>query len=68
MSFEIKAHVIICFTLTGEVARLVAKYRPRAPIIAIRYKIYNKNISTEDKTIKGLSMTSGVTCLRVPSF
>jgi pyruvate kinase len=37
MSFEIKAHVIICFTLTGEIARLVAKYRPRAPIIAIRY-------------------------------
>ncbi|CAD8062653.1 unnamed protein product [Paramecium primaurelia] len=59
MSFETKAHVIICFTLTGEIARLVAKYRPRAPIIAI---------STEDKTIKGLSMTSGVTCLRVPSF
>lgn len=36
MSFEVKADVIICFTLTGEIARLVAKYRPRAPIIAIR--------------------------------
>ena len=24
--------------------------------------------STEDKTIKSLTMTSGVTCLRVPSF
>jgi pyruvate kinase len=66
MSFEIKAHVIICFTLTGEIARLVAKYRPRAPIIAIRY--YYIYFSTEDKTIKGLNMTSGVTCLRVPSF
>lgn len=40
-------------------ARLIAKYRPSVEIVAI---------STEDKTIKSLSISSGVTCLRVPSF
>ena len=59
MSFEIKASVIICFTVTGEIARLLSKYRPIVPIVAI---------STEDKTIKALSISAGVTCLRVPSF
>lgn len=59
MSFEIKASIIVCFTLSSEIARLISKYRPRVNIVAI---------STEDKTIKGLSLTSGVTCLRVPSF
>lgn len=59
MSFEIKASVIICFTVTGEIARLISKYRPIVPIVAI---------STEDKTIKALSLSSGVICLRVPSF
>jgi pyruvate kinase len=59
MSFEIGASIIICFTATGYIARLIAKYRPSVNIVAI---------STEDKTIKGLSLSSGVTCLRVPSF
>lgn len=67
MSFEIRASAIICFTLSGEIARLISKYRPRVPVIAIRYCI-NYTLSTEDKTIKGLNMSSGVTCLRVPSF
>jgi pyruvate kinase len=59
MSFQIKASVIICFTITGEIARFISKYRPMVPIVAI---------STEDKTIKALSISAGVTCLRVPSF
>jgi pyruvate kinase len=59
MSFEIKATVIICFTITGEVARFISKFRPKVPIVAI---------STENKTIKSLAISSGVTCLRVPSF
>jgi pyruvate kinase len=39
LSFEIGASVIVCFTLTGEIARLISKYRPRVPIVAIRYSI-----------------------------
>lgn len=42
MSFEIKAPIIIVFTINGEMARLVAKNRPIANIIAI---------STEKSTI-----------------
>lgn len=59
LSFEIKAAVIITFTFTGEFPRLLSKYRPSVDIVAI---------STEDKTIKSLTIQSGVTCLRVPSF
>ena len=59
MSFQIKADIIICFTINGEIARFISKYRPKVPIVAI---------SIEDKTIKSLSLSAGVTCLRVPSF
>jgi pyruvate kinase len=39
MSFEIKAPLIIVFTIEGEIARMIAKYRPIANIIAIRFRI-----------------------------
>lgn len=68
MSFEMNVAVIVCFTYTGEIARLISKYRPKVPIVAIRYEHHYDEHSTEDKTIKGLSMSAGVTCLRVPSF
>lgn len=45
--------------MTGFISRLITKYRPKVPIVAI---------SSEDKTIKSLSMSAGVVCLRVPSF
>lgn len=68
MSFELRAAIIVCFTLTGEIARLISKYRPKVPIVAIRYFNKQNYYSTEDKTIKSLTISSGVTCLRVPSF
>lgn len=40
-------------------AKLLAKYRPNAYIIAV---------STEQSTMKGLNISSGVVCLKVPSF
>ena len=36
ISFEIKAAVIICFTMNGNLARLISKYRPIVNIVAIR--------------------------------
>jgi len=59
MSFELKSPAIVVFTTCGEMARLISKYRPKATIVAV---------STEPGTIKGLTVTFGVTCLRVPSF
>lgn len=51
LSFTIKAGLIICLTSSGETARLIAKYRPDAMIIAISYV---------NHVIKGLSYTRGV--------
>lgn len=59
MSFELKSNIIIVFTISGDMARLVSKYRPAAQIIAV---------STDQNTIKGLTVSSGVKCLKVPSF
>jgi len=59
ISYEINSKVIVTMTETGSVARYVAKYKPRAHILAV---------STEEHTIKGLTMSRGVTALRVPSF
>lgn len=59
ISYEINSKVIVAMTETGSVARYVAKYRPRAQILAV---------STEEHTIKGLTLSRGVTALRVPSF
>ena len=50
---------IIVFTESGDSARRIAKYRPLCPILAV---------SIDDRVIKALCVTSGVICLRVPSF
>lgn len=56
--------------MNGEIARQVAKFRPRAQVIAVRYIIILIIIfiSTEQGTIFGLCAERGVICLRVPSF
>lgn len=36
ISYEIHSKVIVAMTETGSVARYVAKYRPRAQILAVR--------------------------------
>ncbi len=36
ISYEINSRVIVAMTETGTVARYVAKYRPRAHILAVR--------------------------------
>jgi pyruvate kinase len=36
MSFELRASIIVCFTLTGDIARLISKYRPKVTIVAVR--------------------------------
>lgn len=60
LSFKLKkCRSIICFTETGLMARLLAKYRPDAYIVAV---------SIDDKVIKGLSINRGVMTLKVPSF
>ncbi len=59
LSFEIQASLIICFTSSGKTARLVAKYRPIAQVIAV---------GNDDKTIRGLCMVRGIKCFNVPNF
>jgi len=59
LSLELDSKIILCFTQNGLIARLIAKYRPTAYILAI---------SIDDLVMKGLTVTRGVTCLRVPSF
>jgi len=59
ISYEINSKVIVAMTETGSVARYVAKYKPISHILAV---------STEEHSIKGLTVTAGVTALRVPSF
>lgn len=59
LSFEIKSNVIICFTKSGVMARNIAKYRPKANIIAV---------GIDEGVVKGLSITRGVVCLRVQVF
>lgn len=59
MSYTLNTSVIICFTETGQMARLLSKYKPKAWIIAV---------SIEDKVIKGLALNYGIVCLKIPSF
>jgi pyruvate kinase len=35
LSFEINTNVIVCFTESGSMARMLAKYRPKAFIVSI---------------------------------
>ncbi|WP_438349619.1 pyruvate kinase [Paenibacillus sp. FA6] len=51
-AMDLNAKAIISSTQTGHTARVVAKYRPEAPIIAV---------TTEDRTMRRLTLTWGVT-------
>ncbi len=51
ISQDLKAAVIITFTFSGSTARMVARYRPRAPIIAR---------SPKESTVKKLTLSWGV--------
>jgi len=59
VSYELNAKVIVCMTETGKSALNLAKYRPKAHILAV---------STDEHVIKALTVTRGVNALRVPSF
>jgi len=59
LSIELKSKVMVCMTKTGDVPRYLAKYRPSANILGV---------STDESTIKSLTISRGVTSLRVPSF
>ncbi len=56
---DLNAHAIVCLTLTGSIAKTIAKWRPQTPIIAItpRLDVVNK-----------LSMVWGVTPIVNPEF
>ncbi|MNM92900.1 Pyruvate kinase [compost metagenome] len=51
-ALELNAKAIISSTETGYTARMVSKYRPKAPIIAV---------TTEDQTMRRLALNWGVT-------
>jgi pyruvate kinase len=53
------AKAIVCLTLTGSIARLIARWRPKATIIAV---------SPREDIVKRLTMVWGVYALRNPSF
>ncbi|EGR28985.1 pyruvate kinase, putative [Ichthyophthirius multifiliis] len=59
MSFDLKANTIVIFSMYGDMARMVCKYRPKAHIIVV---------SNMAGTIKGLAISCGIVCLKVPSF
>lgn len=51
-ALDLNAKAIISSTETGHTARVVSKYRPEAPIVAV---------TTEDRTMRRLTLTWGVT-------
>lgn len=53
------ARYIVCLTLTGSIAHLISKWRPKTPIIAI---------SPRHDVIKRLSFCWGVSAIRNPLF
>ena len=53
------AKLIIALTESGSTARLIAKYRPRQPILAL---------CAADSTLQRLQICRGVVVLKVPSF
>lgn len=56
---SLSAKAIVCLTLTGSIARLIAKWRPRTPIIAI---------SPRKDVMQRLNMVWGVYCMQNPMF
>ncbi|MFC3749101.1 pyruvate kinase [Paenibacillus sp. GCM10012306] len=51
-ALDLNAKAIISSTVTGHTARVVSKYRPKAPIIAV---------TTQERTMRQLSLVWGVT-------
>jgi pyruvate kinase len=51
-ALELNAKAIVTSTETGYTARMISKYRPKSPIIAV---------TTEDQTLRRLALTWGVT-------
>ncbi|MFC7680993.1 pyruvate kinase [Paenibacillus sp. GCM10028914] len=51
-ALDLNAKAIISSTESGQTARMVSKYRPNAPIIAV---------TTQDRTLRRLALTWGVT-------
>lgn len=58
-SVDVNATLIIVITETGGTARLVAKYRPTQPILAL---------CMSASVIRQLNITRGVFCLKIPSY
>eukprot|EP00914_Ancora_sagittata_P024659 GHVO01049281.1.p1 GENE.GHVO01049281.1~~GHVO01049281.1.p1 ORF type:complete len:489 (-),score=64.91 GHVO01049281.1:171-1577(-) len=58
-ALDVKATLILALTETGHTARLIAKYRPAQPILAL---------SASDSTSKHLQLHRGVISRFVPSF
>merc|ERR1719456_1130680 len=58
-SIDTKAHLIIALTETGHTARLISKYRPAVPILAL---------SATESSVKQLVLHRGVLPLQVASF
>lgn len=56
---SIEAALILTMTETGYTARLVAKYKPNVPILAL---------SLSESTMRCLSVHRGIICLKVDSF
>lgn len=56
---ECQARAIVCLTLTGSIARLIARWRPKVPIIAI---------SPRPDVIQRLGFTWGVYGMKNPLF
>ncbi|KAF4649408.1 hypothetical protein FOL47_002115 [Perkinsus chesapeaki] len=56
---ETNASIIVAITETGSTARLLAKFRPSQPILAL---------SASQYTMRSLSIVRGVWALQVPSF
>ncbi|MOA18145.1 Pyruvate kinase [compost metagenome] len=51
-ALDLNAKAILSSTVTGHTARVVSKYRPKAPIIAV---------TTQERTMRQLSLVWGVT-------
>ena len=58
-SLDIYADLIIVLTEHGNSARIVAKYRPKVPILACSINAY---------TVRQMNMSRGVIGLKIPSF
>jgi pyruvate kinase len=54
-----KAAAIVCLTLTGNIARTVAKYRPQVPVVAL---------SPRPDVVRKLSLVRGVSGLQNSMF